>query len=256
MNSNKPNGVAWFTCLRPNPQASLRLFCFPYAGGGATVFHGWAEHLPANVEVHAAQLPGRGPRLCETPLTSIAAIVEQTLPEFRQRLDKPFALFGHSMGALIGFELARRLREEAAGQLIHFFAAGRRAPCLPNSDPPKHDLPDAEFLAELHRLKGTPKPALDNPELMQLMLPVLRADFAACETYTFVRQPPLNCPLTVIGGLQDEDVGRPYLDAWAELTSGPFSLRMLPGDHFFIHTSVQLLLQILYHELHSLAAAA
>ena len=127
MNSNKPNGVAWFTCLRPNPQASLRLFCFPYAGGGATIFHGWAEHLPATVEVHAAQLPGRGPRLCETPLTSIAAIVEQTLPEFRQRLDKPFALFGHSMGALIGFELARRLREEAAGPLIHFFAAGRRA---------------------------------------------------------------------------------------------------------------------------------
>jgi len=126
----------------------------------------------------------------------------------------------------------------AYAMFFFFFATGRRAPCLPDPGPPKHDLPEAEFFAELHRLNGAPKQALDNPELMQLMLPMLRADFAACETYTFVGQPPLSCPLTVIGGLQDEDIARPWLEAWSELTSNSFSLRMLPGGHFFIHTGI------------------
>jgi medium-chain acyl-[acyl-carrier-protein] hydrolase len=256
MMSMKSMATTWFTCPKPNPKANLRLFCFPYAGGSAAIFHGWSERLAANVEVYSAQLPGRGPRLREAPLTSLTSLIDQMMDEFRKYLDRPFALFGHSMGALISFELARQLRKESTGEPIHLFASGRRAPHLPDPEPPSHNLPEAEFLAELHRLNGTPKQVLENPELMQLMMPVLRADFAVCETYAHVHQPPLSCPLTVFGGLQDEDVGREYLEPWAELVSGPFSLRMLPGDHFFIHSSEQLLLRVLYRELHMLAAAA
>ncbi len=246
----------WFTCPKPNPKARLRLFCFPYAGGSGAIFHGWPGQLLSSVEVYAAQLPGRGLRLRDPPLTSLSALVDSMMSDFRTYLDKPFAIFGHSMGAMLGFELARRLRREGEGNLIHLFAAGRRAPHLPDTEPHKHNLSEAEFLAELHRLNGTPKHVLEHPELMQIMLPVLRADFAVCETYTYIHEPPLDCPLTVIGGLQDVDVGREYLEPWRTLVSGPFSLRMLPGDHFFLHSSEHLLLRILCQELYTLAAAA
>jgi len=225
----------WFTSQRPNAGARLRLFCFPYAGGGAAIYRLWPQSLPSEVEACMAQLPGRGTRLREEPFTNLDALVAAVAEAIAPLLDKPFALFGHSMGAMISFELARRLREQGQPQPSHLFISGRRAPQLPNDDPISYNLPDAELGQELLRLNGTPKEVLEHPELMELMLPLLRADFSVVETYDYRPGVPLDCPLTVFGGLRDAEVSREQLDAWREQTTGEFALRMLPGDHFFLN---------------------
>ena len=224
----------WFTSQRPNAGARLRLFCFPYAGGGAAIYRLWPQSLPSEVEACMAQLPGRGTRLREEPFTNLDALVAAVAEAIAPLLDKPFALFGHSMGAMISFELARRLREQGQPQPSHLFISGRRAPQLPNDDPISYNLPDAELGQELLRLNGTPKEVLEHPELMELMLPLLRADFSVVETYDYRPGVPLDCPLTAFGGLRDAEVSREQLDAWREQTTGEFALRMLPGDHFFL----------------------
>jgi len=225
----------WFTSQRPNAGARLRLFCFPYAGGGAAIYRLWPQSLPSEVEACMAQLPGRGTRLREEPFTNLDALVAAIAEAIAPLLDKPFALFGHSMGAMISFELARRLREQGQPQPSHLFISGRRAPQLPNDDPISYNLPDAELGQELLRLNGTPKEVLEHPELMELMLPLLRADFSVVETYDYRPGVPLDCPLTVFGGLRDAEVSREQLEAWREQTTSEFALRMLPGDHFFLN---------------------
>ena len=235
----------WVTCPKLNPQASLRLFCFPYAGGSALSFRNWPDLLPATIEVCPIELPGRGMRLKEAPFTQLAPLVEEIVQSLLPYLDKPFAFFGHSMGGLTSFEVARLLRRTYARNPAHLFVSGRRAPQIPDSDSPIHTLPDAEFLKELHRLNGTPEEVLANEELMQLLLPTLRADFAALETYTYQPESPLSRPITAFGGLQDPDVSCDMLEAWQEQTSATFSLQMFLGDHFFIHTAQSLLLQSL-----------
>ena len=225
----------WFTSQRPNAGARLRLFCFPYAGGGAAIYRLWPQSLPSEVEACMAQLPGRGTRLREEPFTNLDALVAAIAEAIAPLLDKPFALFGHSMGAMISFELARRLREQGQPQPSHLFISGRRAPQLPNDDPISYNLPDAELGQELLRLIGTPKEVLEHPELMELMLPLLRADFSVVETYDYRPGVPLDCPLTVFGGLRDAEVSREQLEAWREQTTSEFALRMLPGDHFFLN---------------------
>ncbi|MBE9170818.1 thioesterase [Pleurocapsales cyanobacterium LEGE 06147] len=235
----------WITCPNPNPHASLRLFCFPYAGGGALSFRGWSAQLPLTVEVCPIELPGRGMRLREAPFTQLVPLVEAIAESLLPYLDKPFAFFGHSMGALVSFEVARYLCWVCADSPAYLFVSGRRAPQLPDPDPPIHALPEAEFIEELRRLNGTPETVLANDELMQLLLPVLRADFAVLETYTYQPEPPLSCPLAALGGLQDPDVSGEMLKAWQEQTSTDFSLQMFPGDHFFLHTAQPLLWQFL-----------
>jgi medium-chain acyl-[acyl-carrier-protein] hydrolase len=165
-------------------------------------------------------------------------------------LDRPFAFFGHSLGALLSFELARYLRKQHGLSPIHLFLSGLGAPQIPVRELARHNLPEAEFIEELHRLKGTPKEVLENPELMRLMIPMLRADFSVSATYEYKIEPPLDCPFTVLGGLQDDDVGHEMLEGWREQTLSTFSLRMLPGDHFFLHSAQALLLDILHKELH------
>lgn len=231
------------------------MFCFPYAGGGATIYRNWPASLPSDVEVHLAHLPGRGNRLREGPFTDLMSMVRALAEAIRPLLDKPFVLFGHSMGAIISFELARQLRQESGILPVHLFASGRRAPQIPNLDPPTYNLPEAEFLEELRRLNGTPQEALKNPELMQLMSPVLRSDFSVVETYEFSPGLPLACPITAFGGLQDTGVSREQLEAWREQTTASFLVRMFPGDHFFLNTSQPLLLRALLQEIYQIARA-
>jgi len=169
-------------------------------------------------------------------------------------LEVPFAFFGHSMGALASFETARQLRREHALLPVHLLVSGCRAPQLPSPYPPLHALPDPEFLKELRLLNGIPRQALEYPELIELMLPTLRADFAVYDTYTYSTEPPLECPISAFGGLQDGKVSRDCLAAWRDQTSTSFSLQMFPGDHFFLHTAQPLLLQTLYRELHLLVS--
>jgi medium-chain acyl-[acyl-carrier-protein] hydrolase len=230
------------------------LFCFPYAGGSALVFNKWQESLSPFVEVCPVQLPGRGNRLDVPPFTDMDPLVEAAGAALLPYFDMPFAFFGHSMGASISFELARLLRREGRRLPLHLYISGRRAPHIIDNDPPLHHLPEAELLDELRELNGTPKEVLEHPELMQMMLPLLRADFSVAETYICKNEPPLNIPVTVFGGLADKDIEREELEAWREYSTASFKLRMLAGDHFFLHSSQSMLLQLLSSELTSLVA--
>lgn len=244
---------AWVICPKPNPQASLRLFCLPYAGGGSQIYRTWAHSLPASVEVCPIELPGRGTRIMETPFCQLEPLIETLASVLLPYLDKPFAFFGHSMGALLSFELIRRLRRNDNLLPLHLFVSGRHAPQIPDSNSPIHALPEPAFLEELRRYNGTPQAVLENAELMQLLLPILRADFAAIETYVYTSEPPLACPITAIGGLQDPEASCEELEAWHKQTSAAFSLQMFPGDHFFLHSAQPQLLQFLSQELDKLA---
>jgi len=239
----------WLSIPKPNPRAVLRLFCFPYAGGTAHTYREWPQGLTDRVEVCAVQLPGRGGRMSERPFTNLASLVEVVAEQLLPHMDKPFAFFGHSMGAIIAFELAHRLRQEERASPEHLFISGRRAPQIPSTSRPTYALPEPEFIEELRELNGTPREVLEHPELMQLMIPVLRADFELIQTYDYTPRPPLDHPFTVFGGLQDYETGRDQLEAWREHTNAHFSLRMLPGDHFFLHSSRPILLGVLAKEL-------
>lgn len=237
----------WISCRKPGPKTRLRLFCFPYAGAGALIFRTWSDSLPADVEVCPVQLPGRGTRMTERPFTQLSPLVEALAQALAPLLDMPFAFFGHSLGALVSFELARRIRRQYGVHPVRLFVSAGRAPQVPHRGPSIHTLPDKELLMELRRLNGTPSELLGHEELMEIMLPLLRADFAVHETYLYSTEPPLNCPISAFGGLQDNKVSDSDLEAWRAQTSVSFSLRMFPGDHFFLKQP--LLLRALFQEL-------
>jgi medium-chain acyl-[acyl-carrier-protein] hydrolase len=211
------------------------LFCFPYAGGGSSAFHAWQAGLPPDVEVCLVQLPGREARLREPLFTRLDPLVQALAQSLRSWLNVPFAFFGHSMGALISFELAYRMALQNEPGPIHLFVSGRNAPQVPDPNAPIHQLPEARFIEELRHYNGTPETILQNAELMQLFIPILRADFAIIETYVYTPRAPLNCPLSVFGGLQDHLCDQAGLAAWREQTRGVFRVRMFPGGHFFLH---------------------
>lgn len=240
----------WLAQTRPLAQVpQLNLFCFPYAGGGASIFRTWQDSLPASIKVYPAHLPGRESRLRDQPITRLPVIVEELSKAILPHLDRPFAFFGHSMGALISFELARYLRRNYEIEPHHLFVSGHRAPQLGSVLEKTSHLPEPEFIEVLRGLNGTLPEVLEHPELLALMIPLLRADFSVCETYAYSDDAPLSCPLTVFGGLQDTEITREHLAAWSEHTTGSFSLKMFPGDHFFLRTTQQLLLHTLYRDL-------
>lgn len=234
---------------RQNPAACFRLFCLPYAGGGASIFRAWSDILPQEIEVCSIQLPGRENRLMDPLFTELEPLVQTLADIVLPHLDKPFALFGHSMGALVAFELCRTLYQKRMLSPVHLFVAGHRAPQLPNPREPTHDLPTPLLLEQLRRLNGTSKEVFQNGELMQLMLPILRADLAICETYRYVASDSLTCPLSAFGGLLDGEVGYGDLVAWQSQTSSTFTIRMFPGDHFFLHSCRLPLLQAIASDL-------
>jgi len=239
----------WFVISRPRPQAKLRLFCFPYSGAGANVFYQWSNILPPAIEVCAVQYPGRGTRMSEPPITRMADLVQALSPLFPAFFDKPFAFFGHSLGAVAAFELARALRRHYDALPVHLIVSGHSAPQIPDRRPPIHNLPDEAFIAELRKLNGTPEEVLQNQELVSLLLPILRADFELSETYVYQPDEPLATPLAAFGGLGDPFINREELEAWEIHTTAGFRLRMFPGDHFYLNTNRALLLQALAREL-------
>jgi medium-chain acyl-[acyl-carrier-protein] hydrolase len=185
----------------------------------------------------------------ENPFTNLFELVAVAAPVLAPYMDCPFAFFGHSMGAMISFELARYLRKTGRKEPSHLFLSGCRAPQLAHTRAVTYDLPEPELVEDLRRLKGTPAEVLGHPELLQLMLPLLRADFAITQTYRYAEDAPLSCPLTIFGGLEDDEATRENLSPWREHTTGAFSLHMLPGDHFFLHTSQDLLFEVIGQEL-------
>ena len=227
----------WLVRSGEKPKANIRLFCFPYAGGSTNIYRSWQGLLPETIDVAPVLLPGRGECLSEAPFVRLSEIVEVAAHELAPYFEEPFAFFGHSMGALIGQELTRWLRRNNRMMPAHLFVSARRAPQMPELIEPTYDLPEPEFIERLRQLNGTPQEVLGHPELMQLMIPLLRADFAVCETYRHKPEPPLDCPITVFGGVGDVEVPAAHLSPWRELTSAAYQLHLFPGDHFFIHTA-------------------
>jgi medium-chain acyl-[acyl-carrier-protein] hydrolase len=188
-------------------------------------------------------------RLSEPPFTKVESLLESLVPALRPFLDKPFALFGHSMGGLICFELARVLRAKFGLKPRSLFLAGRQAPPIRDRTTARYDLPEPEFIKQLRDLNGTPPEILDQPELMRLLVPLLRADFELCQTYVYQPGPPVDSPISIFGGLEDGEIDYEELEGWRPYTTGAFSLRMLPGDHFFIRTAQSQLLKMISEDL-------
>ncbi|GAB4196039.1 MAG: hypothetical protein Fur006_43060 [Coleofasciculaceae cyanobacterium] len=239
----------WIIPVQRNPQARLRLFCFPYAGAGASIFRTWLEDVPPEIEICSIQLPGRENRLKETPFTRLSPLIQTLAPLLRPYLDIPFAFFGHSLGALLCFELAREFRRQNFPSPVHLFVSGSRAPQIPDLDVPIHRLPEPKFLESLRRLNGTRTEVLKNPELLQVFLPALRSDFAILETYVYATQERLDCPITAFGGMEDSKVSHEQLDAWRNQTHREFKLQLFPGDHFFLHHNRKALLHAIAQEI-------
>ena len=232
-----------FPTLRPN--SSMRLFCFPYAGGSGAIFRGWQRAFSPSVDVCPIQLPGRGSRMREPMMKRVDDVVTALKKELKPYLDRPFAFFGYSMGAIIAFELTRSLRNELCPQPVQLFVAARRSPDWPHREERDYDLPDAELIARLRELNGTPKEVLDNPEAMELLLPVVRADFEIVQTYEYRPQSPLQVPIDAFAGSEDVDTPPEQMEEWRRHTTSQFSLTIIPGDHFFLHHAQTQLLELL-----------
>ncbi|WP_333767767.1 thioesterase II family protein [Streptomyces sp. IBSBF 2435] len=225
----------WFGRGEPDQGAAVRLFCLPYAGGSAAAYRGWPALAPGGLQVCPLELPGRGGRIGEPPLSRMRPLADALAGALAPHLDRPYAVFGHSMGGLLAFELARTLRRRELPPPAHLFVSGAAAPGTPRNRPPIHGAPDADVLDELRILGGTPREMLDDEELMALMLPTLRADFSLLETYEYRPEPPLGVPLTVFGGTDDPLVPVRVLDGWRGQSAAGARLRVLPGGHFFVH---------------------
>jgi len=230
----------WLSGVKANAQATVRLFCFPYSGASASLYFSWRDRLPG-IEVCPVELPGHGSRLSEPLYDSLESLVPVAAQALLPAFDKPFAFFGHSMGALLSFELARYLRRIHHRQPFHLFVSAHRAPHLPDHHDPIYSLPELQFIEKLREMNGTPPEVLDNAEFRELLMPILRADFAISETYLYRPDQPLDCAITALGGLQDKHTSRESLDAWREQTTGRFIVRMFPGGHFFLNTAQALI---------------
>ncbi|MDB5033195.1 MAG: putative thioesterase [Chlorobi bacterium] len=221
---------------REQIQSRMRLFCFPYAGGGASIYQTWQDMVPKEVLICPIQLPGRQTRLMELPYARladlVAAIVVADLFDSR-----PFALFGHSMGALIAFELARELRRCGKPMPAALYIAACCAPQHAGAIKQISDLPRDEFIDALARHTNMSPESFSNEELIELMLPTLRADFSLCETYHYDEEEPLPIPIYVFGGIDDTDVTEEDLAGWRRQTCASFNLSMINGDHFLTETA-------------------
>jgi medium-chain acyl-[acyl-carrier-protein] hydrolase len=208
----------------------------------------WREYLPPGIELWPIEPPGRGVRLSEPPYSSIRPMVDDLATALQPWLDLPLAIFGHSLGARVAFELARCLRNRFRATPVHLFAAGQTAPHAPLDRPPVHAQPRDEFLVSLRRF-GTPQEVLDNHDLLQIFEPLLRADFAAYETYQFQPERPLECPITALGGVEDQDVRHSELQEWRHHTASSHTVRMFPGGHYFVNTARPLVIRSVLLEL-------
>ncbi|HEX5870377.1 MAG TPA: thioesterase domain-containing protein [Longimicrobium sp.] len=242
----------WAVYPSRNPDARLRLFCFPYAGGGASIFNGWPRGLPPEVEVVAVQPPGREARIGEKPYGDLAQLVDAMHPQLLPHFDKPFAFYGHSNGGLMAFELARTLRRTGGPMPRHLFIGGRPAPQVDVENEMVHALPHDEFIAALRRFSGTPEEILQHAEIMELIEPLLRADFSLGETYRWVPEAPLDLPISAYHGVGDEEVSQDQVEAWRAQTSREFHFKLFPGDHFFINGNRAEVLQVMSDELRKL----
>jgi surfactin synthase thioesterase subunit len=229
--------------------ARVSLYCLPYAGSSASVYVRWKRRLPAWIEVVPVELPGRGWRMAEPLEVALPALLDRIAPDVRPEPGRPFAVFGHSLGAIIAFELAARLEHEGRMPSL-VFASGTSSPTARDRERFAALRTDAELRAELQRLDGTPAPVLADPELMALMLPVLRADFQIAASYAGDARQTLRAPLVALGGSDDPTTTSLTIAGWSAQTRGEFAMHMLRGGHFFIHSEENALFALLEQHLH------
>jgi medium-chain acyl-[acyl-carrier-protein] hydrolase len=233
---------AWFV-RRPGPFRPFRLYCFAYAGGNASFFMGWQDRLPPDVEVCGVQLPGRGARFGEAPFREMTCLVDALAPVLQRSIDRPFALLGHSLGALVAFEVARRLAARGAERPRHLYVSGCHAPQF--RDPPKdyHLLDDDKLVEVLRDYNGTPPEVLADRQLVSMLLPSIRADFAIAETYRYQPSVQLDVPLTAWAGREEVRSSPEQVSGWAMESTGAFEQAWFDGGHFFIHQQRQQVLE-------------
>lgn len=222
----------WIRRFQPVPDPVVRLLCLPHAGGSASFYFETAQRLAPSCEVLAVQYPGRQDRRTEKCIDRLPDLADAVTAQLSGWLDRPLGIFGHSMGATLGFEIARRL-EERGVDLVALFASGRRAPSRQRAEA-VHLKDDDGLLAELRGLGGTSLAALTSPEILRMSLPALRGDYTAVETYRYVDGPPLRSAIHMHTGLGDPKVTLDEADDWRRHTSGPFELRTYPGGHFYL----------------------
>ncbi len=255
MNQSPLRKGQWFVCPQPNPRADVRLFLFPYAGGTPTAFNKWSAEFPGNVETNIVHYPGRGSRFNEAPIKNFSVLVEGIYRAILPIVDKPFIFFGHSMGGMIAFELARTLHRQNNLQPKILFVASCAAPQLPNPNLPIHKLSDTEFIKSLLELNGISADVINHSELMELLLPSLRADFEAIENYKYIPdERRLTCPIITFGGSDDSRIQPEHLEGWSYQTSASFKSQYFSGDHFFINTVRQSIIAAMVAEIKSFDA--
>lgn len=246
MSANPP--ARWLPFGEPE-QAATRLYCLPHAGASAASFAGWQRIAGSAITICPVQPPGRAERFREAPYRDVAAFVDGLIADLGHQFRGRYALFGHSMGALVVFELARRLRSTGAEQPLHLFVSGRPAPQLADRRLALRDLPTNQLIGELRRIGGTPDMLLRDPELLEAFLPLMRADFAVNEDYRYREEDPMAVPLTAFGGRVDPRADESELRAWAAQTSGRFDCHVYPGGHFFAERHADHMLDIIRAEL-------
>jgi medium-chain acyl-[acyl-carrier-protein] hydrolase len=224
----------WLPKFKPNPRARIRLFCLPNAGAGSSIYRQWQAALPPEIQVLPVHLPGRETRIGETPHSDSSTLVDALLEGLRVFLDSPFAFFGHSMGGLLSFELARALRRMKQPLPKVLMISATKAPQMQSHRPDLSDLPEPEFRKALVKYNGTPQAVLDHPEMMELFGPILRADFKLVEKYRFQPEAPLEVPMVAFGGVNDSECTQAELEGWKEQAGLSFAVQVFPGDHFYL----------------------
>jgi len=233
----------WFVIPKPNINADLKLICFPYAGGNASIFMPWIKNLPSNVELVIVQAPGRGARMGEEAYSDMNDLIGDLIKVIPSVLNKPYILFGHSLGSRIAFELMNQLKKFDYELPQHFIASGSRGPHLKCTKESIYKLPQDEFIEELKSLNGTPKEIIENKELMELFLPLLKADFELADRYYYTGTSGFNCPISVFGGQDDTGISLSELNSWGDLFETDADINLFPGDHFFIDSQSSLIQQ-------------
>lgn len=228
-------------CPKPNADARIRLFCLPFAGGGASIYHGWPQAFSRDVELHAVQLPGRESRLREPRIKSATALAQAVADAIAPHLDRPYALFGYSMGALLALETARALRRGGQPSPAHLFVAAFRAPQVPPVVPPLANLPEEALLKAVRHHYQPSEDALWIPELRDLFLPVLRDDIALVDDYAYYPEPPLSCGIDAYVGAQDRSTPVEAAERWRDHAVAPFVLSVMPAGHFFLGAALSTL---------------
>jgi medium-chain acyl-[acyl-carrier-protein] hydrolase len=227
----------WFNYLKRPIKPKLTIVCFPFAGGDASFYQNWATEIKADVQIISIQFPGRANRFLESPYTNLNDLIVELIKNWECFIETPYVLFGHSLGGLAIYELTRILNENNQMQPLHLFISGCKAPhLLKNKE--RYLLPKQAFIEMIKEMDGTPKEIVENQEMMDLLVPMLRADFQLIETYTHQeKHKRIRLPITLMGGTEDPEVGMEDLEAWKSVIEGPCKLQLFQGGHFFLKDS-------------------